>query len=68
MFKREWFQSVDQLPPYRRTVRYWDMAATDVEAAKKKSKRADPKIQKTHYNSDFKYMENIYCDTSKSYK
>lgn len=38
MFKREWFQPVDKLPPYRKRVRFWDMAATDEEKAKKRNK------------------------------
>ena len=28
MFKREWFELVDTLPPHRRTIRWWDMAAS----------------------------------------
>jgi predicted phage terminase large subunit-like protein len=28
-FKREWFQVVDQPPAFGRSVRYWDMAATE---------------------------------------
>jgi predicted phage terminase large subunit-like protein len=42
MFKRDWFELVDTLPPYRRTVRWWDMAATDEEKAKKKNKSGEP--------------------------
>ena len=65
MFKREWFQPVDQLPPYRRTVRYWDMAATDIEAAKRKNKRADPDYTVGVRVSTFGgiyYIEDIYRD------
>jgi len=41
MFKREWYDEIDSLPLTRRTVRFWDMAATDPEKAKKKYK-GDP--------------------------
>lgn len=36
MFKRDWFEEVDEAPPNRRTVRFWDCAATEVEPAKKR--------------------------------
>jgi predicted phage terminase large subunit-like protein len=42
MFKRDWFEQVDVLPPYRKTIRWWDMAATDEEKAKKKNKSGEP--------------------------
>lgn len=42
MFKKNWFQAVDQLPPYRRKVRWWDMAASDEEKAKKRNKSKEP--------------------------
>lgn len=42
MFKRHWFEVVDSVPGYRRTVRWWDMAATDIEKAKKKNKSGEP--------------------------
>jgi predicted phage terminase large subunit-like protein len=42
MFKREWFQPVSELPPYRKRVRFWDMAATDEEKAKKRNKSNEP--------------------------
>lgn len=42
MFKREWFEIVDAPPMFARKVRYWDMAATDEEASKKKNKNNDP--------------------------
>ena len=42
MFKRDWFQAVDKLPPYRRRVRWWDMAASDEEKAKKRNKSKEP--------------------------
>ena len=41
MLRREWFQTVDELPPQRRRVRFWDMAATDEEKAKKRNKSHD---------------------------
>jgi predicted phage terminase large subunit-like protein len=42
MFKRNWFEMVDSAPTFRRRVRFWDMAATDEEKAKKKNKSGDP--------------------------
>jgi predicted phage terminase large subunit-like protein len=36
MFKRDWFGYVDAPPPGRRTVRFWDCAATEVDPVKKK--------------------------------
>ena len=42
MFKKEFFQVVDELPPNRRPVRFWDMAATDKEKAKRKNKSGEP--------------------------
>lgn len=42
MFKRDWFEIVDSLPPYRRTVRWWDMAASDEEKAKGRNKSGEP--------------------------
>lgn len=63
MFKREWFPLVDTLPPHRRSVRYWDMAATDAEAAKKKRKRADPDYtvgMKVSLSKGIFYIEDIF--------
>lgn len=42
MFKRTWFEVVDVAPAYRRTIRWWDMAATDEEKAKRKNKSNEP--------------------------
>lgn len=42
MFKRDWFELVDTLPTYRRTIRWWDMAASDEEKAKRKNKSGEP--------------------------
>jgi predicted phage terminase large subunit-like protein len=42
MFKRGWFEVVDKPPQYRRRIRFWDMAATDPEKAKKKNKSNEP--------------------------
>lgn len=36
MFKREWFEEVDAAPVGRRTVRFWDCAATEVDNVKKR--------------------------------
>jgi predicted phage terminase large subunit-like protein len=42
MFKRGWFEVVDVAPAYRKTIRWWDMAATDEEKAKRKNKSGEP--------------------------
>lgn len=42
MFKREWFGFVDAPPRYRRRVRFWDMAASDPEEAKRKKRSSEP--------------------------
>jgi len=42
MFKRGWFEIVDSAPTYRRKVRFWDMAASDEEKAKKRNKSNEP--------------------------
>lgn len=42
MFKRNWFETVDKAPINRRKLRFWDMAATDEEKAKKKNKSNEP--------------------------
>lgn len=42
MFKREWFETVDAPPHFRKRVRFWDMASTQ-----------DPKKQKKHHDPDF---------------
>lgn len=36
MFKRDWFETVEEAPPGRRMVRFWDCAATEVDPAKKR--------------------------------
>lgn len=36
MFKREWFEVVDEVPSGRRRIRFWDCAATEVDPKKKK--------------------------------
>lgn len=36
MFKRDWYEEVESAPPGRRTVRFWDCAATEVDPVKKK--------------------------------
>lgn len=60
MFKEDWFEEVDNLPPNRRLVRYWDMAATDETKAKKKNGDPDwtvgAKVSEyhgTYYIEDF---------------
>lgn len=42
MFKREWFDEVDSVPQYARTVRFWDMAATDPNKSKTKKRTGEP--------------------------
>ena len=62
MFKRTWFQGVTELPAYRRRCRWWDMAATDENKAKKKNKSGDPDYTVgfllSEYNGTF-YIEDI---------
>lgn len=62
MFKKDWFQAVDTLPVGRRKVRWWDMAASDVEKAKKKNKSGEPDYTVgfllSEYNGVF-YIEDI---------
>lgn len=52
MFKRDWLEAVDAPPINRRIVRFWDMASTDVEKAKKKNRSAEP-----DYTAGFKLSE-----------
>lgn len=42
MFKRNWFGLCEAAPIGRRKVRFWDMAATDEEKAKRKNKSGEP--------------------------
>lgn len=62
MFKEQWFQAVDELPPYRKRCRWWDMAATDENKAKKKNRSGDPDYTVgfllSEYNGIF-YIEDI---------
>lgn len=62
MFKRDWFELVDTLPPYRRLVRWWDMAASDEEKAKKRNKSGEPdytaSVKVSEYNGIY-YVEDI---------
>lgn len=62
MFKREWFEQVDVLPQYRRTVRWWDMAASDEEKAKRRNKSGEPdytaSMKVSEYNGIY-YIEDI---------
>ena len=66
MFKREWFDIVEDLPHNRRTVRFWDMAATDPKAAARKSKSGEPdwtsgarvsEYRGTYYIEDFEHKQ-----------
>jgi predicted phage terminase large subunit-like protein len=62
MFKRDWIEQVDVLPPYRRTVRWWDMAASDEEKAKKKNKSGEPDYTASLKVSEYQgiyYIEDI---------
>ena len=62
MFKRDWLEAVDILPKNRRIVRFWDMAATDVEKAKKKNRSAEPDYTagvKISEASGIYYIEDI---------
>lgn len=42
LFKRNMFQAVTELPSARRRCRWWDMAASDAEKAKKRNKSHEP--------------------------
>lgn len=77
MFKRDWFQPVDTLPPYRKRVRFWDMAATDEEKAKKRNKSHEPdytvgflmsRWQDTYYIEDIIRVRMRPADTEKLQK
>lgn len=62
MFKREWFELVDTLPPHRRTIRWWDMAASDEEKAKRRNKSGEPDYTASVKVSEFRgiyYIEDI---------
>jgi len=41
MFKREWFETVDVVPNYRRRVRYWDLAATEKKKTRGRNNEPD---------------------------
>lgn len=62
MFKRDWFGTVDVLPPYRRTIRWWDMAASDEEKAKRRNKSGEPdytaSVKVSEYDGIY-YIEDI---------
>ena len=62
MFKRDMFEIVDQVPPYRRIVRWWDMAASDENKAAKKNKSGEPdytaSVKVSEYNGIY-YVEDI---------
>lgn len=62
MFKRDMFEVVDTLPTYRRTVRWWDMAASDEEKAAKKNKSGEPDYTasiKLSESAGIYYIEDI---------
>ncbi|MFI3171095.1 MAG: phage terminase large subunit [Eubacteriales bacterium] len=62
MFKRGMFELVEVLPPNRRTVRWWDMAATDEEKAKKKNRSNEPDYtasMKVSESNGIYYIEDI---------
>lgn len=59
MFKRDWFPEVEILPPGRRKVRFWDCAASAINALKK---RDDPDYTAGLLLSEFQgnfYIEDI---------
>lgn len=62
MFKQAWFEVVDELPPNRRKLRFWDCAATEVEPQQKKRGK-DPDYTVgfllSEWNGVF-YIEHIY--------
>lgn len=62
MFKRDMFEVVDTLPTYRRTVRWWDMAASDEKKAAKKNKSGEPDYTasiKLSESAGIYYIEDI---------
>lgn len=62
MFKRDWFETVDVLPPHRKIVRWWDMAASDEEKAKRRNKSGEPDYTASVKVSEFRgiyYIEDI---------
>lgn len=62
MFKKEWFPEVDELPKGRVQVRFWDMAATNPEEARKRRKNAEPDWtvgSKISYYDGIYYIEDI---------
>ena len=72
MFKRDWFEVVDELPPNRQIVRFWDMAATDPEKAKRKHGEPDYSVgakvseyKGTYYIED---IERFQCAPGESQK
>lgn len=67
MFKRDWFQNItsDFLKAYRKRVRAWDLASTDVEKAKKKNKNSEPDYTvgvKMSYQDGIYIIEDIDRD------
>lgn len=63
MFKQDWYEQVESAPLYRRTIRFWDMAATDIETAKKRRRNADPDWTvgaKVSEHRGIYYIEDIY--------
>lgn len=61
MFKRDWFEEVDEAPKGRRMVRFWDCAATEVDPAKKrKGLKADHTVGfKMSEKGGIYYIEDI---------
>ena len=68
MFKRDWFEIVDMAPAYRRTIRWWDMAASDEEKAKRKNKSGEPDYTaslKVSEANGIYYIEDIIRERKK---
>ncbi len=42
MFKRDWFETIDVLPSFRRKIRFWDMASTAKKKKTRGSRTKDP--------------------------
>lgn len=62
MFKRDWIEEVETAPVGRRKCRFWDMAASDEEKAKKKNKSNDPDFTAGILTSEYQgiyYIEDI---------
>lgn len=61
-FKRDWWEIIepDKLPPNRKTIRHWDMAATDEAEGKKSALTAGGKVSRDEGGTF--YVEDMICE------